>query len=153
LPGLDVSAVAAAAELRRSAREDGNKVARKLYRLLPGFAFLLFGCSGYYHFDISGVVRTTEGDALPGVKIIVDLADRIEEASGYRGEFESGPDGSFSYELRVIPGPIDRFALRFSKAGYVEEKVTLELKAPKSFKEHVPVVANTRLKKAQRSQP
>src|SRR5258708_975120 len=93
--------------------------------LSAGLWFLLFGCSYSYHFDLSGTVRTAEGNALAGVKIVVDLAEQIG-GSGYRAELESGPDGSYAYELSVPGGGSPpAFALWFSKAGYIEEKIKL----------------------------
>lgn len=127
-------------------------IARCSYWMSAALAFLLCGCSYRYHFDISGVVRSANGEALAGVKIVLDS---IGDGSGWVTEFKSGPDGTFSYELLVAPyqfddGHLPTYVLWFSKEGYVKEKVDISPKQkPSSYKEHVSVVVAPRLQRSE----
>jgi hypothetical protein len=121
--------------------------------LMPAaLAFLLCGCSYNYHFDISGVVRSADGEPLAGVKIVLDP---IGDGSGWDTEFISKPDGTFSYELLETPnrfddGRLPTYVLWFSKEGYVKEKVDISPKRkPSSYKQHVPIVVEPRLQRSE----
>jgi hypothetical protein len=109
------------------------------------------GCSYWYHFDLSGVAKSTDGTPLSGVKIVVDP---IGDGSGWETEFKSGPDGTFAYELLVAPHRFDdgrspTYVLWFSKEGYVKEKLDISPKQkPSSYKAHVSIVVEPRLQRS-----
>ena len=127
-------------------------IARGLYWLPAFVAVAICGCSYRYHFDISGVVRSADGEPLAGVTIELDP---IGDGSGWESEFKSGADGSFLHEMRIGPYEFDddRLPIRvlwFSKDGYVKEKIDISPKQkPKTYKEHVPINVEARLKKVE----
>jgi hypothetical protein len=117
---------------------------------MSALALLLCGCSYRYHFDISGNVTSLDGEPLVGVKIVVDA---IGDGSGWETELESGPDGTFAYQLSVSPyefdnGRLPTFVLWLSKEGYVKERIDISPKQkPRSYKEHVPIAVEATLRK------
>jgi hypothetical protein len=125
---------------------------RRLAWIVVTVAFALCGCHYSYHFDISGMVKSASGEPLGGVTIVLDPDGH---GSGRLAEFQSEPDGTFSYEMRIREyefdnGRLPTRVLWFSKPGYVKEKVDISPKQkPNSFKEHLPVVVHVTLRRSE----
>jgi hypothetical protein len=77
------------------------------------------GCQFSYPFEISGVVRATDGTPLAGVNVTLN-AGSIRESSF---PVDTGPDGTFKATVRIgdiefMRKELPKWSLELSKEGY-----------------------------------